>query len=70
MLPNPVLLHLLGHLDPIVPELFDVTLWYTGVPRTPNLLKISSDIESELKNGFCSTLHIDLKVELNFHDHY
>ena len=34
----------LGMIEP-----FDVTLWYSGVPRMPNLLKISSDIESEFR---------------------
>ena len=38
--------------DPIVIEPFDVTLWHSGEPRTPNLLKISSDIESDFRNGF------------------
>ena len=37
--------------------------------RTPNLLKISSDIESDFRNSFFGTLHTDLKVELNFYDH-
>ena len=60
---NLVLSRLSGHSDPIVLESFDVvTLWYSSVPRTPNLLKISLDIESE----FFSTLQIDLKVESNF----
>ena len=70
MLPNPVLSHLSGHSDPIVLEPFDVTLWYSSVPRTPNLLKISLDIESDFRNGFFSTLHTDFKVESNFYDHY
>ena len=63
---NQVLSRLSGHSDPIVLEPFDVTLWYSGVPQTPNLLKVSSDIESDFRNGFFNTLHIDLKVELNF----
>ena len=60
---NPVLSRLSGHADPIVLEPFDVTLCYPGVPRTPNLLKISSDIESNIRNGLFSTLRTDLKVE-------
>ena len=36
----------------------------------PNLLKISSDIESYFRNGFSRTLHTDLKVGSNFYDHY
>ena len=36
----------------------------------PNLLKISLDIESDFRNFFFRTLHIDLKVESNFYDHY
>ena len=51
-LPNPVLSRLSGHSDPIVLEPFDVTVWYSDVPRTPNLLKISSDIESDFRKGF------------------
>ena len=69
-LPNPVLLCLSGHSDPIVLEHFDVTPWYSGVPQMPNLLKISSDIERDFINGFFGTLHTDLKVETNFYDHY
>ena len=55
MLPNPVLSRLSCHSDPIVLrsiEPFDVTLWYSDVPRTLNLLKISSDIERDFRNGF------------------
>ena len=48
------------------PPPFDVTLLYSGMPRTSNLLKISSDVESHFRNGFFSTLHTDLKVESNF----
>ena len=33
-------------------------------------LKISSDIESDFRNGIFITLHADLKVESNFYDHY
>ena len=51
-LPNPVLSCLSGHSDPIVLKPFDDILWYSGVPRMPNLLKISSDIESDFRNGF------------------
>ena len=36
----------------------------------PNLLKISSDIKSDFRNGFSDTLHADLTVESNFFDHY
>ena len=50
-LQNPVLSHLSDHSDPIVLEPFDVTLWYSVVPQMPNLLKISSDIESDVSNG-------------------
>ena len=39
-LPNLVLSHLSAQSDPIVLKPFDVTLWYSGEPRTPNLLKI------------------------------
>ena len=35
-----------------------------------NLLKISSDIENDFRNGFFGTLHTDLKVKSNFCDHY
>ena len=70
MLPNPVLLHLSGHSDPIVLKPFDVTLWYSCVPPTPNLLKISLDTKSDFRNGFFSTLHTYLKIEPNFYDHY
>ena len=59
-LPNPVLSRLSGHSDPIVLEPFNIILWYSGVPRTPNLLKISSDIKSDCRNGFFSTLHTDM----------
>ena len=51
-LPTPVLSRLSGHSDPSVFEPFDVTLWYSGVPRTPNLLKISSKIEIDFRNWF------------------
>ena len=51
-----VLSCLSGHSDPIVLEPFDVTLWYLGVPQMPNLLKISSDIESDFRNGFFNTI--------------
>ena len=37
---------------PLFSKPFDVSLWYSGVPRSPNLLKISSDIESNFRNGF------------------
>ena len=66
----PALSRLSVQSDPIVLEPFDVTLWDSGVPRMPNLLKISSDIESDFRYGFFSTLHTDLKVESNFYDHY
>ena len=36
----------------------------------PNLFKISLDIESDFRNGFFGTLHLDLKVESHFCDHY
>ena len=45
-LPNWVSSCLSGHSDHIVLEPFDVTLWYSGVPWLPNLLKISLDIKS------------------------
>ena len=68
--PEPTLLSLSGHSDPpfflnplMLP--FDNQVW-----RMPNLLKISLDFESDFRNGFFGTLHIDLKVELNFYDHY
>ena len=67
---NPVLSRLSDHSDPIVLEPFDVTLWYSGVPRTQNLLKILSDIESDFRNSLFSTLYTDLNVESNFYDHY
>ena len=70
MLPNPVLSCLSGESDPTVLEPFDVTLWYSGVPHTPNLLKISSDIESGFRNGFSGILDTDFKFESNFYDHY
>ena len=70
MLRSPVLSRLSGHSDPIVLEPFDVTLWYSGVPRTLNFLKISSDIECDFRHGFFSTLHTDFRVESNFYDHY
>ena len=38
--------------------------------KRQNLLKISSDIESDFRNYFLSTLHTDLKVESDFYDHY
>ena len=46
--------------------LFSNSLCYSGVSWMSNLLKISSDIESDFRNGFFSTLHIDLKDESNF----
>ena len=46
------------------------SLWYSAVPQMPNLLQISSDVESDFRNGFFSTLHTDLKVESNFYDHH
>ena len=36
---------------PLSLEPFD-TLWYSGVPWMPNLLKISLDIESDFRNAF------------------
>ena len=62
-LPNLVLSCLSGHLDPIVLDSFDVNLWYSGVPRTPNLLKISSDIESGFRMAFSA--HCTLIWKLN-----
>ena len=64
-LPNLVLSSLSGHSDPIVLEPFDVT-FDNQVPRTPNLPKISSGIESDIRNGFFSTLHTALKVNQVF----
>ena len=47
------------------------TLWcYPLIPRTPNLLKISLDIESDFRNGFVSTLHTDFKGGWNLCEHY
>ena len=60
--PAPVLSCLSSHSDPIVLETFDVTLWYSGVPRTPNFLKISSDVEIDFRNDFFSTLRTGLML--------
>ena len=62
-LPNPVLSHLSDHSDPTVLEPFDVTLWYSGVPWPPNLLKTSSDIEVILEMTF--SVHCTLIWKLN-----
>ena len=56
-LPNPVLSCLSGHSDPIDLKPFVVTLWYSGVPQTPNLLKISSDIESDFRKKIQHIAH-------------
>ena len=69
-LPNPILLCLSGHSDPIVFKPSDVALWFSGVPWKPYLLKICLGIESDCRNGFFIALYTDLKVELNFYDHY
>ena len=61
-LPNPVLSYLSGHSDTIVLEPIDVTLWYSDEPWLPNLLKISSDIESDFNIFFFSILHTDFKL--------
>ena len=54
MLPNPVLSCLSSHSDPIVLEPFDVTLWYSGVSRTPNLLKILKVISEMTFSANCA----------------
>ena len=54
MLPNPVLSCLSSHSDPIVLETFDVTLWYSGVSRTPNLLKILKVISEMTFSANCA----------------
>ena len=58
-----------GLITPFRPHCFR-TLWDAGVPRTPNLLEISSDFENDFRNGFFGTLHKDLNIESNFYDHY
>ena len=64
---KPVLIALIR---PLGPHCY-WTLWcYSGVPRMSSLLKISLDIESDFRNGFFRTLHIDLEVESNFQDQY
>ena len=63
IMPNLVLLRLSGHSDPIVHEPFDVTLWCSGVPWTPNLLNISLDIEVDFQH----IVHISKLHENAFH---
>ena len=51
-LPNLVLSCLSGHSDSIVIEPFDIILWYSSVPRMPNLLKVHRMLKVILEMAF------------------
>ena len=53
---NPVLLCLSGHSDPIVLEPFHVTLWYSGVPRTPRFHRILKVILEMAFSAHCTQI--------------